>query len=137
MQLMHIIRVSSCTPVCSRAIICYAVLLSMYLLRLICAYMRTALYANVIRCICICYVSCRSTLPLECFPVFVRLSSVVQFFFIQDRLVPIVVNSRTLLIINNNLLPIEYFSNYFANQEIFGIRHVNIAITSDFRIVTN
>ena len=57
--------------------------------------------------------------------------------FIGDRLVPIVVNSRILLIINNNSLPIEYFGNYFAYREVFGIGHISIAITSDFRIVTN
>ena len=57
--------------------------------------------------------------------------------FIGNRLVPIVVNLRTLLIINNNLLPIKYFGNYFAYRKIFGIGHISIAITSDFRIVTN
>ena len=64
---------------------------------------------------------------------FCRLPSFLSFF--QDRLVPIVVNSRTLLIINNNLLPIEYFGNYFAYREIVCIGHVGIAITSDFRII--
>ena len=144
---MHIISVwpgchvpSPCTHMCSRAIVCYAALLSMYLLHLICTYMRVALYANVIRCVCICCDPCRiflrSTLPPECslclFTCRVRCK-----FFIHDQLVLIVVNSRTLLIINNNLLPIEYFDNYFAYREIFGIGQVSIAITTDFRIVTN
>ena len=61
----------------------------------------------------------------------------VQCRFIGNRIVPIVVNLRTLLIINNNLLPIEYFGNYFAYPEIFDIGHFSIAITSDFRIVIN
>ena len=88
------------------------------------------------RCVCICYDPCRSTLSPECSQCLFA-CQVRWKIFLQDRLVPIVVNSRTLLIINNNLLPIEYFGNYFAYREIIGIGQVSIAITSDFQIVTN
>ena len=51
---MYITRMSRCTHVYPCAIVCYAALHLMCVLPLACTYMRAALYANVIRSVCVC-----------------------------------------------------------------------------------